>query len=251
METQWNATLYDTKHDFVSKYGEDVVRLLNPQAGEKILDVGCGTGDLAAMIEQTGAKVTGVDASADMIAQAKNKFPKIVFDVAAAEDLTYNEQFDAVFSNATLHWVLEKEKAVECMYTALKPGGRLVAEFGGKDNVASIVSALKTTLIQAGFAENAQRSVWYFPSPSEYMSLLESRGFTVRYMVYFDRETKLADRNGLKNWLMMFGSAFLKGLTEPQINQVLDQAEKVLITSNFREGNWYADYKRLRFIATK
>src|SRR5690349_1218807 len=132
---KWNTDLYDNNHAFVSRYGEDVIALLNPQAGERILDLGCGTGDLAEIIRQKGAAVTGLDSSPEMVATAAGKYPHIRFDVTSATDFSYEEKFDAIFSNATLHWVLECQKAIACIYNNLKPnGGRFVAEFGGKGN---------------------------------------------------------------------------------------------------------------------
>lgn len=251
VEPTWNSSLYDTKHNFVSKYGEDVVRLLAPKNGEHILDVGCGTGDLAEMIRQEGALVVGIDNSAEMIATAKNKYPNIEFDVKSADNFKLTAQFDAVFSNATLHWVLEKEKAIDCIYDSLKNKGRFVAEFGGKANVESIVVSLKKALQTFGFHKNADTVVWYFPSLSEYTTLLEKRGFRVLYAAHFDRETELKDDNGIRNWLEMFGQLFLKGLQKTDIDAVLDTVEQDLRKTNYQNGKWYADYKRLRILAIK
>jgi trans-aconitate methyltransferase len=169
----WNSDLYDTKHDFVSRYGEEVLTLLQATAGEKILDLGCGTGDLAEMIHRRGALVVGIDRSEDMIRSAKDKYPHLDFRVAAAESFSYPEEFDTIFSNAALHWVLKKKHAIKCMYGALKHQGRLVVEFGREGNVESIVRSLKNALNQTGESKNAQKIVWYFPSLSEYTTLLE------------------------------------------------------------------------------
>ena len=115
MDMEWNTNLYDQKHDFVSRYGEDVIKLLDPKSGEEILDVGCGTGDLAGIIGKTGANVTGIDSSEEMIIKAREKYPNIGFMIKSADNFSFDKKFDAVFSNATLHWVLEKEKAINCM----------------------------------------------------------------------------------------------------------------------------------------
>jgi len=126
IDTKWNADLYDDKHGFVSKYGEDLVDVLAPQKGERILDLGCGTGYLADLIAKSGATVIGIDSSLDMINKAKAEYPKLEFKVQSATDFHFDEPFDAIFSNATLHWVLDKESAIDCMYTNLKRSGRLV-----------------------------------------------------------------------------------------------------------------------------
>ncbi|HXD77260.1 MAG TPA: methyltransferase domain-containing protein, partial [Puia sp.] len=129
-DTTWNASLYDDKHNFVFKFGEDVVRLLNPRQGERILDLGCGTGYLTHVIAQAGARVTGIDSSAAMIDRARAAYPDLDFRVMPATAIRFDNPFDAVFSNAVLHWVLDKEAAIDNIYNALRTGGRLILEMG-------------------------------------------------------------------------------------------------------------------------
>lgn len=248
---KWDSNLYDRKHDFVSKYGEDLIGLLDPKDGEEILDLGCGTGDLAELIREKGPHVTGIDSSAAMIETARQKYPLIDFQVKSATDFSFDKKFDAVFSNAALHWILEKEKAVNQIYNSLKPNGRLVAEMGGKGNVAHIIEALKKALIKNGFTCQAKIQTWYFPSLSEYASLLEQNGFRVIFATHFDRETLLKDENGIKNWLRMFARSYLEGISDKNVDTILEEVEQQLKTSNYREGRWYADYKRLRIVALK
>jgi trans-aconitate 2-methyltransferase len=248
----WNTSLYDNKHDFVFKYGEYLVQMLTPQEGERILDVGCGTGYLTNLIAASGAMVTGMDSSVDMIAKAKNEYPHLPFKVASVTGFQFEETFDALFSNAVLHWVTEKEKAIACMYNNLKPGGRLVLEMGGKGNVAKIVGALRTALVKHGFTTNANREPWYFPSLSEYTGLLEKQGFRVTYAAHYDRETELKDtQQGIKDWVHMFGGAFLEGLNADQTAAILEEAQETLRQTQYRNNKWYADYKRLRVVAIK
>ena len=190
---KWNTRLYDQKHDFVSNYGKDVIKLLEPKKGEYILDLGCGTGDLAKIINDSGANVLGFDSSEEIIGKAREKYPLIDFKTGYAENFNFSEKFDAVFSNATLHWVLEKEKAIDCIYKSLKQGGRFVAEFGGKGNVNNIDTALRDSLKRHGYNDLANKKVWYFPSLSEYTSLLEKRGFRVTWASHFDRNTFLKE----------------------------------------------------------
>src|SRR6185312_9602905 len=154
-DTTWNASLYDDKHNYVAKYGEDVVRLLAPQNGERILDLGCGTGHLTHLIAQAGPRITGIDNSPAMIARAQALYPDLDFRVMSATDIHFDTPFDAVFSNAALHWVLDKESAVDQVAQAHKPGGRFVLEMGGKGNVEEIVVATRKVLNRHGYYSNA------------------------------------------------------------------------------------------------
>ena len=252
IDTNWNTDLYDEKHAFVFKYGKDLVDVLKPQPGERILDLGCGTGYLTNIIASSGAAVVGIDSSLEMISKAKLQYPELKFKVQSATEFHFDEHFDAIFSNAVLHWVLEKEKAIECMYRNLKRSGRIVLEMGGKHNVEKIINALQNSLINHGFAEQAAGELWYFPSISEYTSLLEKRGFRVTYAAHFNRETILSDtENGIKDWVKMFGSSFLKGIDEKLVDEILNDVQTALLPTHFRNGSWYADYKRLRIIAIK
>jgi trans-aconitate 2-methyltransferase len=249
----WNTSLYDKKHDFVFKYGEYLVQqLLTPQEGERILDIGCGTGHLTNLIAASGAMVTGMDSSIDMIAKARNEYPHLPFRLASVTDFNFNEPYDALFSNAVLHWVTDKEQAVESMYNNLKPGGRLVLEMGGKGNVEKIVHALKQALINHGYVQNAAREIWYYPSLSEYTGLLEKQGFRVTYATHFNRETELKDtQQGIKDWVQMFGGAYLEGVDAAANDAILEEVQETLRSTQFRQQKWYADYKRLRVVAIK
>lgn len=249
---EWNSSLYDKKHDFVFKYGEDLVELLAPKAGERILDLGCGTGYLTNMIAAAGAEVTGIDSSAEMISKAKSEYPHLDFRILSATDFDFENSLDAIFSNAVLHWVLDKESAIKCISKSLKSGGRFVAEFGGKNNVKNIIDALRSALIKNTYADKAKLENWYFPSLAEYTTLLEKHGFIVNYAWYYHRETELKDNeNGIKDWIMMFGKSFLDGIDTNAVNAILDEVQETVRTSNFRNNKWYADYKRLRIVATK
>jgi trans-aconitate methyltransferase len=248
----WNPTLYNDKHSFVYEYGENLVSLLAPKKGERILDIGCGSGQLTAQIAQAGARAVGIDSSPQMIADAKSKFPGINFFVMDAAGFNFNEPFDAIFSNATLHWVLNKEGAVESMHKALKKGGRLVAELGGKGNIKTIVDQLRQSLVANGFHENADKEVWYFPSIGEYATLLEKYGFRVTLALHFDRQTELTDsEHGVEDWLEMFGNAFLQGLNTEERNKIKKEVKEGIYHKILDNGKLYADYKRLRIVAVK
>lgn len=245
----WNADLYKEKHAFVFNYGNSVVEWLQPKAGETILDLGCGTGELTAQIAESGATVKGIDSSASMIASAKSHYPAIDFEVADGTSFSLNQTFDAVFSNATLHWIRQKEKVLDRIWHHLKPGGRLVLEMGGKGNVDDITGALSKAMEEKGYEF---KPFWYFPSPAEYTSLLEEYGFRVNQLSYFDRETELADpENGIVEWLQMFGAYYLDAIPEADRLPILKAAQESLRATNFRDGKWYTKYVRLRVKAEK
>lgn len=249
-ENTWNASSYDQKYAFVFEYGRGVLSLLEPQPGEAILDLGCGTGHLAKAIAESGAHVVGIDGSASMIASARTAYPELEFHVQDARNFSLPTTFDAVFSNATLHWIPEAEQVVSAIARALKPGGRFVAEFGGKGNVASII-----TTIQQALWEVAQLKVdagWYYPSIGEYTPLLEKHALAVSLAALFDRPTKLeAGEQGLRNWIRMFCGHMFANVEEPAVQQVLQFTEERLRGQLFRDGHWFADYKRLRVVAHK
>jgi len=249
---KWNAELYDTKHDFVFQYGESVLELLEIKPGERILDLGCGTGHLTNKIKEHGAEVIGIDASADMIAKASELFPEVTFKVEDAADFHFDEPFDAVFSNAVLHWVHQADEAIKCVYDSLKPGGRFVAEMGGKGNNAQVMAALRQVLEKHGYADLAKIKMWYFPSLGDYTTRLENAGFRVTFAVHFDRPTLLKDgRDGVAKWLQMFGSAYFEGIDETEKEQILTEITDIVEPNYDKDGDWYIDYVRLRFVAIK
>ncbi len=249
---EWNANLYDAKHDFVWKYGADVVSLLDPRPGERILDLGCGTGHLTAQIAESGAQVTGVDRSAEMVSAARLGYPNLKFEVSDARNLAYREEFDAVFSNATLHWIHEPEQVLQGVWRALRSGGRFVAEFGGKKNIRAMQEAFDRALEELCGSRTGEVHPWYYPSVSEYSALAERNGFEVRFITLFDRPTALADgAAGMRNWIFMFGAEYLAKAGEARREEFLGRVEEILRPKLFRDGQWWADYRRLRLVAYK
>jgi trans-aconitate methyltransferase len=248
---KWNSTLYDKSHDFVSKFGEGILSYLNPKSGETILDLGCGTGDLAKEISLIGATVIGVDSSIEMILSAKSKFPDIEFHQMDARELNFDIDFDAIFSNAVLHWVPEKELVIEKMYSLLKDNGRIVLEFGGKGNNQQMLNALREAFKQRGFYENAKIDFWYYPSIGEYATELEKFNFRVIHAEHFDRITPLKSNQGIKDWFMMFGDYFFVGISDDEKEDILNEVQNKLAATHFINGVWNADYKRIRIVATK
>lgn len=252
MAKNWDSALYDGKHNFVTKYGEDLIGLLAPAKDEKILDLGCGTGDLTAMIAQSGAHVIGVDSSPEMIDRSKEKHPELDFRLMDALELHFDTSFDAVFSNAVLHWIKQPEKALGQIYSVLVPGGRFVAEFGGKDNVRRIIDAVIGEIRGMGYSYDDASFPWYYPSIGEYATLMEQAGFTVAHALYFDRPTKLSDpQSGLRDWITMFAGSFLTGLSDAEKAQLFENVQDKLEGTNRSENTWIADYKRIRVLGYK
>lgn len=250
--TDWNPNLYNDKHEFVYNFGESLIQLLDPKETERILDLGCGSGQLTYQISQFAKDVIGIDQSVPMIADAQSKFKNIDFQVADAADFSFEEKFDAIFSNATLHWVTNYKAAIKCMFANLKENGRLVLEFGGKGNVQTIVKELRSSLASRGYAKESKLQLWYFPSIGEYTTQLETRGFSVTMAQHFDRPTELADeKTGIKDWISMFGSRFFEGVALEDIEDIKTEVQENIKSTCFKNGKWYADYKRLRIIAVK
>lgn len=248
-QQEWNSALYDQKHSFVYEYGQDLLNLLQPQPSELILDLGCGTGHLTNQIAQAGARVIGLDQASQMLETARQQYPQLEFIQGNASDFSVPEACDAVFSNAVLHWVKRAAEAVACIARALKPGGRFVAEFGGYGNVANIVAAVQSVV--ASHTQAEVRHPWYYPSIGEYATLLEAQGLETRQAFLFDRFTKLEGEDGMRNWLAMFGESMLTDVSADVKETVLAEIEARLRPTNFRDGVWYADYRRLRVVAVR
>jgi trans-aconitate methyltransferase len=246
---RWNPTTYDAKHGFVHQLAGGVVELLDVQRGERVLDAGSGTGHLAAQLAAKGAQVVGIDASPEMVAAASRTYPAVQFEVADLRSYRAPEPFDAVFSNATLHWILEPELPAATFAQALRPGGRLVAEFGGRGNVATLTDALRTAI-----GERLGREVapfWYFPSIAEYASLLERHGLAVDCALLFARPTPLqGGEGGLAAWYREFCTDALGTVPEDAHEAVLGRAAE-LARRQFVDGRWVADYVRLRLRAIR
>ncbi len=251
---RWDANRYDAHYSFVWERGRGVLELLAPQAGERILDLGCGTGHLAAQIAEMGARVVGIDSSAEMIAEARRKYPQVEFDAGDARSFRFEHPFDAVFSNAVLHWVREADLVIESAWKSLRPGGRYVIEMGGKGNVRRIVEAMTAAYRRFASPQGAGHdpNPWYYPSIGEYSGLLETQGFEVSFATLFDRPTPLEKGDaGLRNWIRMFGGTFLEDVPEKKREDFFHSVESETRPALFRDGGWMADYRRLRVVAVK
>jgi trans-aconitate methyltransferase len=240
----WDAAAYQSRFSFVFKHGEGVVELLDPKRGERILDLGCGSGQLTARIAEAGAMVEGIDQSPDMIAQARKNYPAIDFRVADATSFAVDTPVEAVFSNAVLHWVKNASAAIDCIHRALQPGGRFVMEMGGKGNTKALLGAVQQVAGELDLP-------WFYPTIGEYAALLEHAGFEVRYATLFDRPTMVEGENGLDDWLVMFGGRMFSNINEERKREIRLKVADKLRPVFFRDGNWTLDYRRLRVVAVR
>lgn len=237
----WSAGSYDTHARFVSDLAQGVVDWLALQPGERILDLGCGDGVLTAELAAAGANVTGVDSSEDFIAAARAR--GLDARLMDGQSLTFESEFDAVFSNAALHWMTDAPAVVKGVASALKPGGRFVAEFGGHGNVAAIVTAMHAVGVRRG-GDVSLAHPWYFPAPGPYQSLLEANGFSVKRIALIPRPVVL--KTGIAEWLMLFRKPFFQQFGA-QADEALSETVDLLRPSLCdADGNWTADYVRLR-----
>jgi trans-aconitate methyltransferase len=226
----WDPARYEGSHSFVWEYGADLLTILAAQPGERILDLGCGTGHLTARIGETGAETLGIDSSPAMIAQARQNYPRLKFKLADALEFRTETTFDAVFSNAALHWMMEPDRVAVAVSNALRTGGRFVLEMGGRGNIARLDAALRSNIRN------------YYPSIAEYSSVLERAGLEVLTAVIFDRPTVLEGEHGLRDWIATF---------RPDNTRPIDEVEAELRPILYRDGRWTADYRRLRITARK
>lgn len=240
----WDVERYEARHSYVWEYGKSLTELLAPKPHERIVDLGCGTGHLTARIAESRAAVIGIDRDPAMIAQARINFPQIQFQLADAAGFHVNEPVDAVFSNAVLHWVRDPVPAVTAIAAALKPGGRFVAEFGGKGNVDAVLEAVRACVPDA-------ISPWYFPSIGEYAGILERHGIEVTFAELFDRPTPLEGSDAMRDWLRMFGAKLFENVPLGRRTGLITQVETLLRNKLWQGGAWVIDYRRLRITGSK
>jgi len=245
VNSDWSSADYQTHAAFVPALGASILAELTPRPGERILDLGCGDGVLTQQLVDAGATVVGVDASPDMVAAAVAR--GLDARLKDARALSFDGEFDAVFSNAALHWVPEADQVLRGVWRSLRPGGRFVAEFGGHTNVAAIVVAVHAVCARHGLTF---RFPWYYPSAAEYRERLEANGFTVTGVRLFPRPTPLP--TGMAGWLRTFR---VSGFTDapPDESERLESEIVELLRPALcdRAGQWTADYVRLQCHAVR
>ena len=247
--SRWDAADYIRSAAFVPALGAPVLALLDPQPGEHILDLGCGDGILTAKIVDAGATVVGIDASENMVAAARER--GLDAQVGNGEALAFGPEFDAVFSNAALHWMLDGEAVAAGVYRALKPGGRFVGEMGGQGNVATLRAGIRAELVARGYPVPANDPQWY-PAPDEFAAIYAQAGFTDIDAQLIPRPTPLPE--GVAGWLRVFRAGFMDSAKVPDADQAgIAQAVEQKLAPKLQQpdGSWVADYVRLRFSMRK
>jgi len=257
----WDAAGYDASFSFVTAYGAPLLDLLDARPGERVLDVGCGTGHQAAALAERGVEVVGVDSDAAMLVLARTQHPGLVVAQVDAQDgvaitaAVGAGSFDAVLSNAALHWMTRQDDVVAALASVLRPGGRLVVEMGGAGNVARIAAALRAARAEVGLDPDLPTS-WTFPSPGEQAARLERHGFVVRLVALYDRTTPLEPGSTAADWVRMFGAALVDDVPRTSrlsFDHAVDAHARDLGLDRRPDGEpgWWIDYVRLRFLAVR
>ena len=248
MNIKWEADAYGRAFSFVHQYGEDVLNLLDLPAGGTVIDLGCGNGALTRRLADAGFAVTGVDASGEMLEQARALHPSLAFVLGDAVRYRPPAPVDAVFSNAVFHWIDDQDGLLRNVASMLRDGGQLVCEFGGRGCCERIHRAL-----QAGFEERGiqYRRTFYFPTVGEYAPKAEAAGLMVTYAALFERPTRLSGAEGLRDWIRMFVKLPFEEVAPDVKEAIIQEAETRLRPALYRDGGWYADYVRIRLRAVK
>lgn len=244
---KWNSKLYDSKHDFVSEYGKGLLEFIPKDKMLKILDLGCGTGTLTSEIAKNCQYVLGIDGSKEMIEQAKITYPELEFEVGDALKMSYEGQWDIVFSNAVFHWISDHDQLLSNIKSSLKDSGQLICEFGGDGNIETIENGFINVLNSIGYD---YISKFNFSTTEKFASLLEKNGFIVDELYIYDRPTVLKDgEKGLYNWAKQFFASDLANFDIIEQEKILLGLQKQVKNQLWDSSNWVADYKRLRAVA--
>ncbi len=243
----WQANLYARNARFVSRLASDLIDVLDPKPGQRVLDIGCGDGVFSQLIQARGADVVGVDPAADMVRSARSR--GVDARVCAIQDFDEQNAFDLAVSNAVFHWIPEPRRALAAVFRALRPNARFVGEMGGHGNIAAVIRVLTPLLADQGI-EFVDRNPWNFPDCDSWSADLRSAGFTVTSADLFERPTPLPTSFG--DWIDTFGGSLLAGLP-PSVRAAIKSAAENAAEPELRrtDGTWVLDYVRLRFVAVK
>lgn len=253
--SRWSPVDYACNAAFVPALGAAALDMLDPKPGELILDLGCGDGVLTERIAAAGARVIGLDASPEMVEAARARGVDAFVADAQALDLASQAlrfgQFDAAFSNAALHWMLDPDAVAAGVFQVLRPGGRFVGEMGGKGNIAALRAGIRDELTERGYPVPAEDPQWY-PAVEEFVRLYACAGFAGIQAHLLGRPTPLP--TGVSGWVKTFRSGWLEVAQVPA-----SERETVAAAIEARlqpllqqpDGSWQADYVRLRFAMRK
>ena len=245
---KWNSKLYNDSQNFVAEYGKGLLEFV-PAKTDKILDLGCGTGTLTYQLAERCNYVLGIDSSDSMIEEAKKSYPHLEFATVDALSISYECEWDIIFSNAVFHWINDHELLLQKIYKALKPNGKLICEFGAHGNISVIENGFKHALQKTGITYTSK---FNFPIVSDFESLLTKTGFKTEQIYSYDRPTPLKDgERGLFNWAIQFFQSELVQMSAEQRDRVLTAMSNEIKNELWNGTCWIADYKRLRVIATK
>lgn len=243
----WNAALYDNKHDFVSEYGKGLLEFVPKNKNQRILDLGCGTGTLTAQLSNLADTIIGVDSSVNMIEKAKEQYTDIQFMVCDALALPFEKQFDVVFSNAVFHWIGDHNALLKQVYKVLKPNGLLVCEFGANGNVVTIENAFMNACQDFGYKYTSK---FNFPTVDTFSDLLKKNNFMIDKIYDYNRSTPLRDnKRGLANWMKQFFASDLELMSGKIQDEIIKKVEDLTKEHLWNGAEWSADYRRLRAIA--
>jgi len=242
---RWDAAAYDRDFGFVTKYGQDLLSLLDVAPPASVIDVGCGTGIHAAALAARGYDVLGVDLDAAMLERAAGEHPEVTFVASDVQTLNLDRRFDAAISNAALHWMPDQAAALRAIRGVLRPGAQFVAEMGGKRNVATVDEALSSGVVALGLPSPRIRK--FFPSVAEEATLLEAAGFDVTLMMWFPRPTPLAAGKTPADWTRLFRADVWEAVPTDQHAELAERIDAAC-SSLQGDGGWFIDYWRLRWV---
>lgn len=244
--SEWNAVLYDNKHDFVAEYGKGLLEFVPKNKNQHILDLGCGTGTLTSQLADLADTTIGLDSSESMIEKAREHYADIQFVVGDALALPFEKQFDVVFSNAVFHWIADHNTLLKQIHKVLKPNGLLICEFGANGNIATIENTFMAACRDFGYDYKPK---FNFPTSQEFADLLEKNKFVIEKIYDYDRPTPLKDKEkGLANWMRQFFASDLERIPEKAQNEIIEEVDKLTKESLWNGKEWVADYRRLRAI---
>ncbi len=235
--------------DVIARYGKSLMVHIDMSPGQSILDLGCGDGTLTAELAKGGAKVLGIDNAAELVIRARYRYPELMFAEIDALELPYNEEFDTVFSNSVFHWIPNVDRLLSEIRRALKPGGKLVCEFGAASNIATVRQAFAAACARRG---REYRERFYCPTPDEFFDRLKAAGFEPERVLEFERQTPLSGGDdGLKRWILRFLADDLASFSASVQEQILGEVEVACRPLLWNGDKFVVDYRRLRAIAFK